>query len=247
MPRIIALIAALAACSTSLSAQFPPRSLENVQVFPPDTPPRELVNAMRQITMDLGVRCVHCHVGEEGQPLSTFDFASDEKRTKETARAMLRMVAAINETHLGGLAERPEPHVDVTCATCHRGLPRPQTLGQTLRAHLDTTDMTRTVEHYRLLRDRYFGSGSYDFGESSLSELGQQLIAEERPSDALAMLALNAEYFPESASLVLLMGDAFAALADTVRAIARYEDAILKDERLRGLATRRITALRRDP
>ena len=37
---------------------------------------------MMGFTRALGVRCNHCHVGEDGQPLSTFDFVSDENPNK---------------------------------------------------------------------------------------------------------------------------------------------------------------------
>src|SRR6185437_12934948 len=48
------------------------------------------------LTVSLGVRCTYCHVGEEGKPLSTFDFASDAKDHKLTARKMLAMMHRIN-------------------------------------------------------------------------------------------------------------------------------------------------------
>ena len=60
---------------------------------------------MRNFTSALGVRCQFCHVGQEGQPLAPFDFASDQKRNKLVARQMLRMVAEIN-----ALAYRYQPN-----------------------------------------------------------------------------------------------------------------------------------------
>ena len=69
------------------------------------------------------MRCTHCHVGEEGKPLSTFDFASDAKTEKAIARAMMRMVHRINSADLrsGSGASK------VTCFTCHRGATKPLT------------------------------------------------------------------------------------------------------------------------
>src|SRR4029079_6139875 len=55
-------------------AQFPPQKLHNLQVFPNDTPVRPLIDPMRIFTRALGVRCPYCHVGNEGEPLSSFDF-----------------------------------------------------------------------------------------------------------------------------------------------------------------------------
>ena len=78
------------ASSGALAAQgrFPPDSLTNLQVIPKGTPVQQVIGMMRGFTSALGVRCQYCHLGEEGQPLSTFNFASDEKRTKKTARIM---------------------------------------------------------------------------------------------------------------------------------------------------------------
>lgn len=99
----------------------------NLQVFPKTIPKRELVATMRGFTRALGVRCEFCHVGE-GNDLSTFDFASDERRQKRNARAMLRMMSDINFTYLADIPEpRPAGTNAVTCYTCHRGEKKPIT------------------------------------------------------------------------------------------------------------------------
>lgn len=102
---------------------FPPTRLLNLQVLPPSSGPREVIGTMRDLTRALGVRCQFCHVGAEGQPLDTFDFASDAPAKKQTARAMMRLVASIND-QLG--ANTPgSATTRVTCYTCHRGAERP--------------------------------------------------------------------------------------------------------------------------
>jgi hypothetical protein len=70
------------------------------------------------------VRCTFCHVGTDGQPLSTFDFPSDAKPEKATARRMLIMVQQIN---LQGFGLTDASKAKVTCFTCHRGSPHPAT------------------------------------------------------------------------------------------------------------------------
>ena len=84
------------------SAQIPDK-FENLKVFPKDIPKADLIAAMRNFSRSLGVRCTFCHVGEEGQPLSSFDFVSDENDHKNTARVMMKMVDGINNTHLAEL------------------------------------------------------------------------------------------------------------------------------------------------
>jgi cytochrome c553 len=98
----------------------------NLQVLPKDISKRDLVQNMRRFTAALGVRCEFCHLGE-GNDLSKFDFASDDKRQKRNARLMLTMTRDINAK----LADVPEPRpagtAAVTCYTCHRGETKPQT------------------------------------------------------------------------------------------------------------------------
>ena len=85
---------------------------------------------MRGFTRSLGVRCTHCHVGEEGKPLGSYDFVSDKNPNKDRAREMYRMLGDIN-AHLKKItAERRCRAVNMWCGTCHRGRPRPTTLGE---------------------------------------------------------------------------------------------------------------------
>ncbi|HEY7514999.1 MAG TPA: photosynthetic reaction center cytochrome c subunit family protein, partial [Vicinamibacteria bacterium] len=50
-----------------------------------------------------------------------FDFASDEKEAKKTARLMLRMVLHDNEMLKDVGEPAPAGEMKVTCYTCHRG------------------------------------------------------------------------------------------------------------------------------
>lgn len=103
-------------CGTALAQIYDnPR---NLQVLPGDIGADELWETMKSFYFGTGLRCSACHVGEEGQPLTGYDFASDEVALKQTARQMLRMVNAINNEHLAPLG--PE-RAEVNCATCHRG------------------------------------------------------------------------------------------------------------------------------
>jgi len=101
-----------------------PPPFKNLQVFPKNIGRPELISNMKFFAQSLGVRCTHCHVGTEGQPLSTFDFASDAKPAKLVARKMLAMVHRINEQDFG---VKDFKDVKVTCYTCHRGSTKPLT------------------------------------------------------------------------------------------------------------------------
>lgn len=98
--------------------------MKNLQVFPKDISRADLISNMKFFAQSLGVRCTFCHVGTEGQPLSTFDFASDARTEKLTARKMLVMVHRINSQDFG-IQMGGEPKV--TCFTCHRGATKPLT------------------------------------------------------------------------------------------------------------------------
>jgi hypothetical protein len=119
---------AIAASTPGAAQQWSPPAPTNLRVLAKATTGRELIQVMRGFTQGLGVRCQHCHVykGEDPNDLSSFDFASDEKAPKATARVMMRMASAINDDLLKGVGEvaaAGEPKV--SCYTCHRGEKRP--------------------------------------------------------------------------------------------------------------------------
>ena len=108
-----------------VAAQIP-TTFTNLQVLPKDIRQRPLIDMMRSFALSLDVRCQFCHVGE-GDDLSKFDFASDAKPTKATARKMLRMVTVINE-QVSSIGEpAPAGTNKITCFTCHRGARKPLT------------------------------------------------------------------------------------------------------------------------
>jgi tetratricopeptide (TPR) repeat protein len=211
--------------AASAQAQFPPEKLENLKVFPKDIPVRALIDTMAGFTRALGVRCTFCHVGEEGKPLSTYDFKSDEKHPKEAARVMLGMVAAINGAQLGKLEHRHEPRITVTCATCHRGVSEPRPLQQVLMIAYDSGGADAAEKKYRELRERYYGRASYDFGEVPLADVANAL-RQKSMTDALRFHALNTEFAPNSAFAHRQAGQAYLAAGDTTKAIASFERAI---------------------
>ncbi len=227
MRRFWLLIAAVSTANVVPAVgQGGPDTLVNVQVLSKDMSRREVMNFMRGVTLGLGVRCEYCHVGEPGQPLRTFDFVSDEKPTKLKAREMLRMVMAINGEHLTGLDDRADPPIEVDCATCHRGLNRPVTLAYEMMRVYDEEGIDASVTHYRTLRERYYGSWSYDFSESSLNRVAQQVARRDDWDGALTILNLNKEFFPESAAIYTSIGQAYMEKGDDDLALLHLERAL---------------------
>ena len=126
MTRFIGKALVLAATVVSLwtvaNTQIPDE-FSNLRVFPKDIKKADLVNAMKGFAMGLGVRCWFCHEGE-GNDLSKYDFASDEKKHKTVAREMLRMTMMINQEFISKVAHHEE-EIRVRCVTCHRGKEKP--------------------------------------------------------------------------------------------------------------------------
>ncbi len=222
---------ALAGGSSPVVGQnrFPPDSVKNLKVLPATTSPREVVAIMRSFAGALGVRCQYCHVGEEGAPLQSFDFVSDQKRTKQTARIMMQMVKQINEQTLASLPERPSPAVEVTCLTCHRGVSRPVPLGTIIAEAVGAGGADSARKAYQQLRTRYYGRAAYDFGEPSLVGTALDLARARKYDEALAVLRINDEQFPTSANTMNNIGDVLLAKRDTAGAIEAFRTSLRRD------------------
>src|SRR6266513_4257863 len=248
-PRPVAfLIAALAAPAVLVSqapGHFPPDSLINVKVIPKNTPVMQVGGMMRNFPGALGVRCQFCHVGQEGQPLSSFDFAKDEKRTKLTARQMMRMVEEINR-RLDTLPEHAQmtSHVEVTCMTCHRGVSRPMPLEQLIMETAQTSGADSATRAYRALRERYYGRAAYDFGEPTLDIAAFRLARAGRYDESFAILQLNETQYPGSSNLSTFRGNINLIKGDTAAAIAAFREAVKRDS-TNGEAQGRLRQLTR--
>jgi tetratricopeptide (TPR) repeat protein len=181
------------------AAQFPPDSFANLRVLPKDIHRDSLIAMMAGFTRALGVRCSYCHQGEVNQPLSTYDFASDAKQSKRNARIMIQMLRHINGEHLAQLETRVTPATRVECATCHRGVTPPRSLQEILVASWQVGGADSALATYRALRQRYYGSAAYDFGEVPLTDVATAITQlGGKIDDAERLLALNVEMNPTS-------------------------------------------------
>ena len=175
--------------------KFPPDSATNLQVLPKTMSVRDMVGLMRGFTNALGVRCQYCHVGEEGKPLEEFDFASDDKRTKQVARTMLKMVTNANQEYLAKIPERPTPNLEVRCAMCHRGVARPVPLGDIIaQAVASPEGVDSATRAYRGLKERYYGRAAYDFGEGTLTDVAFGLARGKQWDQAIGVLPKSPGY-----------------------------------------------------
>jgi len=213
-----ALLALAFLASATLYAQEQwtwPEKPKNLQVLPKDFTGQRLRPVMTGFTRALGVRCSYCHIGEEGKPLSSYDFASDQNPNKERAREMLRMLGSINE-HLKKITPSSEPRVNMWCHTCHQGRPRPATLEEELSWSYRKGGIDAATARYRELRGRYYGKAAYDFSERSLNTFGHDLLEKGDHTAAITVFAINAAEFP-------LSGNVWDSLAETYLAAGKKE------------------------
>lgn len=225
----LTLVPGLAAQS---AGKFPPDSLENVHVIPDSTPVIQVIGIMRNVTSYLGVRCQFCHLGDEGQPLAEFDFPSDLKQTKMIARQMMRMVAEINR-RLDTIPGREADGLQVTCGTCHRGVSRPAPLSIVMEEVARSAGADSALRAYRALRERYYGTDAYNFGESSLNIAAFRLGRGGHFDEAFALLRLNEEFHPGSSGMYVFRGNISLMQGDTTSAEKAYREAIRLDPRNR--------------
>ncbi len=214
MRRAVLWIAAFLVTPTlSAAADAPawswPDKPMNLKVLGGDVTGRKLGMVMRGFTRGLGVHCAHCHVGEEGKPLSTYDFASDENPNKDRAREMMRMLAEI-DGHLQKIEPSGPSRVEMGCVTCHRGRPRPTTLQEEMRDAYKTGGAAGLSEAYAELRRDFYGRGGLDFGPRGLDDFGHGLLVAGDTAGALAVFRLNSEQNPESSDVWASLAGAYA-------------------------------------
>ena len=201
-----------------------PEEPENLQVLPEGTSGNELGAIMRGFVSSLDVRCDHCHVGE-GNDLTQFDFASDDKATKRKTRVMIEMVRTLNTEHLAKLSsieEQKAPTLQVTCMTCHRKQKRPVMLQDVLINANNAGGADAAVAKYHELREKYYGGFSFDFSPGTLTRVGEQFGSDGDANAAVRMIELEIEMNGENPTVLYALGGAQAAGGMTEAAVQSF-------------------------
>ena len=209
--RIVRRIATVAfvLASPLAAQQQQPQPPQNLQVLPKDITRPELTAIMRGFTQSLGVRCEYCHAlrdgvtPEPGQSIQVnqLNLPSDANPRKDKARFMMRMTDSLNTVVLARMPDRRDPPVMVTCVTCHRQNPVPTTIVAVLTEVYTKSGIDSAVARYRALRASDLTSGKYNFGERPVIELARRLGEEGKPADAIKLLEMLKEFFPNSPSI----------------------------------------------
>lgn len=245
---LIALAISAVLLSRSATAQQAPPDIyadpQNLKVLSEDTDSKTLSRTMRGFAMGLGVRCETCHVGEAGEPLTTFDFAADEKPMKLKAREMMKMVMAINREHVPRLNDvEKADRVAVRCVTCHRGQSKPLLIEDVLDAEIADNGQDAAVAKYQELRDKHYGSHTFDFSEFTLPMYAQGLAAKDQAPAAIALVEVNVGNFPESYYTRFVLAELHSLAGNVPAAIEQYEKAIALNPRAAGFLQQKIDAL----
>jgi Photosynthetic reaction centre cytochrome C subunit len=126
---LIILLLLLGACGSVSTPKQPPQKAQpgfkNLRVLPHNVSKDELIATMRYWSQSLNVGCDQCHQrippAEQGGR-ARLDFVSDARPDKNAARAMLTMTRRMNTEYVAKVAQQ---RTSVTCYTCHRGKPVP--------------------------------------------------------------------------------------------------------------------------
>jgi tetratricopeptide (TPR) repeat protein len=225
---IISLTICFALLAHSQESWSWPEKPSNLQVLPKDWPGSRLRPVMVGFTRALGVRCSYCHKGEEGKPLSTYDFASDDNPNKNRAREMLRMLGEIGE-HLKKIEPSGDQRVNMWCHTCHHGRPRPMTLAEELGEQYRKKGIKAALDYYADLKKKYYDRGAYDFGEDSLNGFGYEILEKKDFVSAIQVFALNTELYPQSGNVWDSLAEAYMKSGDMKKAQENYEKSLAVD------------------
>jgi len=213
---------------------------QNLEVLPADISAADLRDTMKAMSLGTGFRCSTCHVGEEGQPLTEYDFASDEKELKSKARLMLRMVDTINNTHLKPLGD---DHIKVQCVTCHRGVNKPWLTADILTMAAEEGGTEEMIAEFKAMKKQYYGTHSYDFSEFTLAEFVKARSLAGENEQATAMLDIMLEENQQSFMAHLLYGQLEEESKNNDAAINHYRKAIEINPRAQGFIGPRLEKL----
>jgi hypothetical protein len=237
--RSVAVLVLTGAVAVPLAAQMQiPEKFENLQVLPKDIHRDTLTQIMRGFTMSLGVRCQFCHVerapaagapgGGGGGGGMNFDFAKDDKDNKKIARHMVRMVDSINNKFLASIPNRDNPPTNINCLTCHRGVMKPTTIETVLMSTTERSGVDSAIARYRVLRND-MASGRYNFTEMPVTEVARRLSAQGKHADAVKLLEMLQEFYPNSVNVDLQIAETHIAAGNRDQGIARYRAVLAKN------------------
>jgi len=93
-----------------------------------------------------------------------------------------------------------------------------------IAATIDSNGIEASVAQYRSLRTG--NPNGFNFREAELSRLGAELLRQKKTNEAITVLKLNAEQYPQSFSVFDSLGDAYVAAGNTAEAMRNYQQSV---------------------
>lgn len=180
----------------------------------------DIMPLMQEIVTGLGVQCEYCHSAPRG--------SGQPEPKKDIARQMIAMTRDLNARVQTATGKTAAEATQVRCITCHHGVPIPKQLSEIVTQTLREKGAAAAAAQYRDLHEHFYGRAAYDFGEDTLIGVAQPL-ASGKPDDAIALLKLNLEFFPQSGKTYAAIAYAYTRKLDDATAITYYEKAVELD------------------
>ena len=102
------------------------------------------------------------------------------------------------------------------------------TLEEELGEQYRAKGLQAAIDDYADLKKKYYGRGSYDFGEGALNAFGYQVL-EKDAAGANQVFKLNAETFPQSGNVWDSLAEAYMKAGDLKKAEETYEKSLILD------------------
>ena len=204
-----------------------PEKPQNIKTraFTEDTRVAFLRGSMRGFVFSLGVQCSYCHVGEEGKPLDTYNFASDANPNKDRAREMISMLDDING-HLDKIQPSDPMRPRMACYTCHRGVSKPYLLQDLLGKTYREEGLKASLSEYSELKKKYYGTGAYQFNSRVLNGLGYTVLANDDLEGALKVFKQNTKEYPKNGNVWDSLAETYMGKGDMKKAKKYYKKSL---------------------
>lgn len=110
--------------------------------------------------------------------------------------------------------------------TGDRVVGKPAVIGDVINAWLDG-DVKAAIDKYKSMKEN--NPDDYDFNEAYLNAFGYYLMGRDKIDDAIAVLKLNVEEYPQSGNVYDSLGEAYAKAGNTESAIESYKKSLELD------------------
>ncbi len=107
-----------------------------------------------------------------------------------------------------------------------------KSIAETLSATIKSSGLDAAAKQYHDLKA--VAPSTYNFDEDELNNLGYELIRAKKFKEAIRILQLNVEAYPQSSNVYDSLGEAYMDDGDKVLAIANYERSLQLNAKNRG-------------